>query len=95
MDLLLGAAYFLGLFALAILTALIRPGWRYVAAVLGYLVGLMVLTSWTVSQEDGPVGFAVLAMHSLMFWVALIANAVKWTRILWRRLRASNNPGLS
>ncbi len=86
----LGAAYFIGLIALGIYTATLRIWAPYITGAILFVVVLCTGLFWSVAEEDGPSGFAVLAAHGLIFWVAVLAHAIRWIRVLIAKLRRSS-----
>jgi hypothetical protein len=74
----MGLAYWLVFLIAALLTAVVRLGWRYALGCIVFIVALVVGLIWTFTDEDGPNGFAVLAGHCAIFGVFLIANLAKW-----------------
>lgn len=81
-DILLGLAYWLVLLGAALLTAAIKPGRWYALACTAFVLGLPLGAYWASASEDGPVGFAVIAVHGLILWVFLIAHFCKWAAIM-------------
>jgi|LakMenEpi03Aug12_release.lakeMendotaPanAssembly.Ray.scaffolds.fasta_scaffold3239653_1 uncharacterized membrane protein YhaH (DUF805 family) len=87
---LLGFGYFAALVLAALSTAAVRPGWLYVLSCTAFLMLLYIGAMWSVEGEDGPSGFMVIALHGLVFWMFVVAQAVKWIRIVVRRLRSKS-----
>ncbi len=85
-GLILGGTYFIALIALGIYSATLRRWGPYLGGCIVFLVVLYTGMFWSVAQEDGPSGFAVVAAHGLAFWIAAIAHAFRWIRTLISKL---------
>lgn len=82
LSLILGATYLIALAAIGIYVATLRLWLPYIVGGIVFLVVLFVGLNWSSSAEDGPSGFAVVAAHGLIFWVAAIAHIMRWLRVL-------------
>lgn len=87
MSLMLGATYYIAFLGFGIYTATLRLWRPYIVGSIMFLVALHMGGRWAVSGEDGPVGFAVIAAHGLIFWVAAIAHLIRWLRALFLSLK--------
>ncbi len=87
LSLILGAGYYIALAAIGIYTATLRLWLPYIAGSITFLVALTIGGNWAASGEDGPSGFAVVAAHGLIFWVAAIAHIIRWLRTLLLSLK--------
>ncbi len=92
LTLILGAVYFIALIAIGIYVATLRLWLPYIIGSVAFLVVLFVCAGWAVSGEDGPSGFAVLAAHGLVFWVAAIAHIIRWLRALVLAVKQYTKP---
>ncbi len=92
LTLILGAVYFIALIAIGIYVATLRLWLPYIIGGVAFLVVLFVCAGLAISGEDGPSGFAVLAAHGLVFWVAAIAHIIRWLRALVLAVKQYTKP---
>lgn len=84
-PLILGGTYFIALAALGVYTSTLRLWLPYVAGCVVFVMVLVTGMNWSVSGEDGPSGFAVIAVHGSILWLAILAHAIRW---LWVSISA-------